>query len=311
MREGDSFPIERRSTMSAGDKYFTAPLAILRSGTSALEALSNALDFGIVSAGIGYQQAHDADEFETLLDEAKRHAEKQNQPTKPPPRFQLRDADGKPTSCEESQRIWFCALAGAKLLGVNGGNREWDSQIWATHHRPDQVFFKIKSEWLWNAIYTARRDAGKEVETDHKPLSFREFRILAGILSAPVSKSAGFVFLGWESVQARSCGFHRKDLFQAGRDTLPMHCQPLSRDQISRTTEALEALKFFLRFRYSKGDRGGKTAYSLRHESREKLAEAVGKFQAEHGFKSDVANNRAKDRELSARIAANLQPPSK
>lgn len=287
--------------MSKGDQYFTAPLAILRSGTSAREALGNALDFGIVSAGIGYQQAHDADEFETLLDEAKRHAEKQNQPTEPPHRFQLRNADGRPMAPEESKRVWFCALAGAKLLGVSGGNRASDSQTWATHHKPGEVFFKIKSEWLWNAVYTARRDAGKEVETDHKPMSWREFRLLSAILSSKVN-TYHFTFSGWESIQARACGFHSKELFEKGRATLPAHCEPLTRQMIRDGCDKLEALGFFARCRYSRGRTGGLMAYSFRHPKREGLQAAVLQWDAANrSFKTKTTAHRASDQEAFKR----------
>ena len=296
--------------MSKEDRYFTAPLAILRSGKSAIDALEAALCYGIVNAGLGYLAKHGEDEFETLLEQADEAAEEQNLPTKPPPRLTLKDCDGKPIAHERSVEIWKAAHAGWKIIGLSGGNRAGDAQKWASHHREGQVFFKIKSEWFWNAMHTARREAGMDVEIDFKPLSWREFRILAAILSAPVKKFHGFVFLGWESIQARACGFHRKDLLAKNKEALPLHCHPLSRDQITRTTSRLEALKFYLRFRYSKGDRGGKTAYSFRHETREKLAESVGKYQAEYCFKPTVDANRSKDRELTIqlqRAASNLQ----
>ena len=293
--------------MSTGDKYYTAPLAILRSGQSALCALESVLCSGIVNAGLGYLDTHGEDAYNLLLEQASEAAEKQGLPAKPPPRFTVKDCNGISIANERAVELWKASHAGAKLCGVSGGNRASDAQQWATHNRKGEVFFRIKSEWLWNAIYTARRDegtispanAGRE---DLKPLSWREFRILAAILSAPVNKLRGFVFLGWESIQARACGFHQKAVLAAKKGELPPHCQPLTRSQIDLTTSRMEVLKFYLRFRYSKGDRGGKTAYSFRHETREKLAEAVGKYQAEHCFKPTVDANRAKDRELSIRL---------
>lgn len=288
--------------MSTGDRYFTAPLAILRSGQSALDALDAAVCCGLVNAGLGYLVTHGEDEFITLLEQADEAAEKQGLPARPPPRFTLKDCDGKAIAHERAVELWKAAHAGANICGVTGGNRARDAQTWATHRREGEVFFQIKSEWLWNAVYTARAENGGDVNNDFKPLSWREFRILAAILSAPVKKFQGFVFLGWESIQARACGFHRKDLLTSNKSELPPHCQPLTRSQIDLTTSRMEVLKFYLRFRYSKGDRGGKTAYSFRHETREKLAEAVGKFQAEHCFKPTVNANRTKDRELTTRM---------
>lgn len=297
--------------MSAADKYYTAPLAVLRSGFTGLEALEIACACGIVNAGIGYREEHGEEDFERLVSDAEEHAAEQGLRTSPPKEFVLSDASGNPMTPHESEAIWRCALVGAKMLGIRGGNRAKDAQTWATHYRKGEVFFTIKSEWLWAAIWTARREAGTEVTQDFKPLSWREFRVLAAILSAPVKNYQGFVFLGWESIQARACGFHRKDLFQAGKNDLWPHCQPFSRDQIMRTTGALEACKFYLRFRYSTGDRGGKTAYSFRHESREKLAEAVAKFQAEYCFKqAAVSDNRAKDRILCAKMQEARKSPA-
>lgn len=288
--------------MSKGDRYFKAPLAILRSGQSALDALDAAVCCGLVNAGLGYLETHGEAEFDTLLEQADEAAEKQGLPTTPPPRFTLKDCDGKTIAHERAAELWKAAHAGAKVCGVSGGNRAKDVQTWAAHTRPKEVFFTIKSEWLWNAVYTARRESGDDVTYEFKPLAWREFRILAAILSAPVNKFYGFVFLGWQSIQSRACGYHKRDLFGASKSELPPHCQPLTRSQIDLTTSRMEVLKFYLRFRYSKGARGGKTAYSFRHETREKLAEAVGKFQAEYCLKPTVDANRAKDRELTIRL---------
>jgi hypothetical protein len=287
--------------MSASDLYYTVPLSILRSGDSALAVLEACVAVGIVNAGIGYRETYDEEKFLTLLEEADEKAEKQGLPTLPT-NFSLKDNLGRPIDNKDSLQVWLAAHAGAQLLKIKGGNRANDAQTWASHNHEGEVFFRIKSDWLWGAVCSARRDAGQIIESDLKPISWREFRILAAILSAPVKKFQGFVFLGWESIQARACGFHRKALLAENKNSLPAHCQHLSRSQIDLTTSRLEVLRFYLRFRYSKGDRGGKTAYSFRHETSEKLAEAIGNFQAEYCFKSTLQNNRAKDRTLSLRI---------
>jgi hypothetical protein len=289
--------------MSKSDRYFTAPLSILRRGKNPLEALLIALHCGIVNAGIGYQKAHGEDDFKTLLNDANEDAEKRRIPTRPPPNFRLKTPEGREMTKWESENVWLCAHAGAKLCGVTGGNRADDAQVWATNRYEGEVFFRITSEWLWGAIDTQRRDAGVDVTSDFKPLSWREFRILAAVLSAPVNRQ-GFVFLGWESIQARSCGFHNKALFAAGHESLPPHCQPLTRSQIDLTTSRLEVNRFYIRFRYSKGDRGGKTAYSFRHDSREKIAAAVGEHQSHCCIKQAVQANRTRDRELSVLMQA-------
>ena len=296
--------------MSDSDRYFTAPLSILRSSNTPLEALHNVVSCGIVNAGIGYRKDKGEDEFQILLEQANDEAEKKGVAYSPPHNLKLQDSGGMQMLKVRAVELWEAAHAGAKLCGVTGGSRADDARIWATHRHEGAVFFRIKSERVWNAINTAKREAGENVESDSKPLSWREFRILAAILSAPVHPKRGFVFLGWESIQARSCGFHRKDLFDAGENTLPLHCQPFTRSQIDLTTSRMEANKFYLRFRYSKGDRGGKTAYSFRHDSREKLAAAVGEYQSHYCIQQTMEANRSRDRELSALMQATSKRPA-
>jgi hypothetical protein len=297
--------------MSKEDRYFTAPLSILSSGQTAHEALDNAIECGIVNAGIGYRESKGEDEFQTLLEEANKAAIESGRPTSPPHGLKLKDSDGKPIGGARAVELWEAAHAGAKLLGITGGNQAHNAQTWATHFIKDAVFFTIKSDWLWNAVYTARKEAGRMIDHDFQPLSWREFRILAAILSAPVHKSRGFVFLGWESIQARSCGLRSKYLFNIAAPALPLHCQPLTRSQIDLTTTRMEANKFYLRFRYSKGDRGGKTAYSFRHDTREKLAGAVGEYQSHFCIKQAVDANRARDRELCANMQGASKQPAR
>jgi hypothetical protein len=287
--------------VSTGDNYFTAPLAALRSGSSALEALETVLACGIVNAGIGYRETKGADAFEALHEEACEHAETQGLPTKPPPRFTLKDYDGESMTRELSAEAWQAAHAGAKLLGITGGSRATDAQKWATHHRLGQVFFRIKGEWLWNAVRNARREAGREVTQDYKPLSWREFRILAALLSAKVN-SYQFSFLGWQSVQARACGFHAKELFNQGTDALPAHCAPLTRQMLRDDCDKLEALGFFARCRYSKGKAGGLMAYSFRHPKRENLQASILEWARDNeSFQAKTAAHRASDQEAFTR----------
>ena len=237
--------------MSKSDKYFTVPLATLRAGESAADALEIAVQVGIVNAGVGYEKTHDSEDWEQILSDAQDNAETQGMPVRPPPK----------SKC--SPDLWFKALVGWHLLGVTGGNTESHVGTWEQHHRQGDPFFRIRRDFLWNAVYTARRDAGGDAEPD-KPLSWREFRILAAILSAPVNRY-GFTFLGWESIQARASGFHNKKGFAQDRETLPDHCAPLTRSMIRDALNRLESLGFFGRFQYRPNGRvGGYTAYTFR-----------------------------------------------
>lgn len=81
----------------------------------------------------------------------------------------------------------------------------------------------------------------------------------------------------------------------------PQHCPPLTRWQIEATLTNLERNRFFLRYRTSSSatGRGGRTAYSIRHATRERLARDVRTaLQRRQGI--DVRLNRQADRALWA-----------
>lgn len=287
--------------MSKTDLYYTVPLSILRSQSDPVEVLSACISVGTVNAGLGYRKTHDAEDVELLWADAD-YAAEDGQPTEPPANLTLLRPDGTKLTGPEAAVVWGDAFIGRQILGYKGGCRTVDAQKWLTLHQPGEVFFKIRSDLLWNAVLTARREAGAQVTGTFDPLSFREFRILAAILSAPVNRH-GFVFLGWESIQARSCGFVRKADFAAQRQTLPEHCPVLSRKMIRYTTERMEGLKFFARFRYAAGKSGGKFAYSFRHPTREALADSVCQWLAHRrSLQVQVIAHRATDRDLSARL---------
>lgn len=270
--------------MSRSDLYFTAPLALLRGGSGVLDALESCVSCGIVNAGIGWRKTHGERAFKTLLAGVAAEARSRHLPIDGPP----------------SVRPFFmqAALAGSHILGVQDGACARHAALYQAQLQPRAVYFRMRADWVWNALHTARQTAGVEDPgvRKFKPLTWREFRILAAILSAKVN-TYDFTFLGWESIQARACGYHTKALFQAGKDTLPPHCQPLSRRQIRQGLDRLEVLGFFARCRYAKGARGGLMAYSFRHPKRQGLVEAIKEWAAANrSFKQKVDNLRAADR---------------
>lgn len=285
--------------MSDTANYYTAPLSILRSGKTELEALTNALDVGIVNAGVGFTAAKDEEEVEEAMEAAREKAEEKGYPSKMPARDILYDASGTPLHRHDAVEIWDKALLGWKILGITGGNRTADAQAWLRLHRQGEVFFRIKSEFMWGAIYTERRDAGGD-DTVERPLSWREFRILAAILSERTNKY-GFAFIGWKTIQARACGYHSRKLFEANKEALPSHCEPLTSSKIYATCDKLEALGFYARTQYSKGPRGGFMAYSFKLE-RKALIQAVKNWAAANAsFKTKVDSFRDSDRESFAK----------
>lgn len=281
------------------ENYFKVPLSVLRSGKTELEALENALSVGIVNVGVGFAASKDEDAVKAALEAAREAARKQNLPQAMPPKDVLNHASGGRLARPDAVAIWDKALLGWSVLGLTGGDRICVAQRWLNLHRQGEVFFKVSSDFMWGAVKTARRAAGQEVAVE-RPLSFREFRVLAAILSA-ATNSYGFVFLGWEMVQARACGYHSKELFNENKSSLPPHCQPLTRSMIRGACDKLEALNFFGRVQYSAGVAGGYTAYSVTLQ-RPALIEAVKKWQAANmAFKTKIDGHRKSDQEAFKR----------
>jgi hypothetical protein len=132
---------------------------------------------------------------------------------------------------------------------------------------------RMKGSYFWAACYQARAEADPTNPWPEHGMSWREFRILCAILSVKTNR-AGYAKMGWETIQARACGFTTKESFR-NADVIPDHlAPPLTRKQIRITCEALEDLGFFARFRLSTGRVGGHMAYSVKHD-RDELAKAV------------------------------------
>lgn len=246
------------------DSYFTFPLAVLNgpinSGTITPRlCMEAAISFGMFNAGRGYCHNHGEDAFKDRFNE---ECEKYNLRGQSKPGWTTPAAD---------------ILVGAALCGVTiGGNiteglKRHKETISKVPHDPP--FVRMASNTLWAAVDQARAESGDGTKFPERGISWREFRILCAILSVKLNR-ADFSFIGWETIQARACGFVTKEAFKA-RTVTPEHlAPPLSRKQIRATLDALECLGFFARFRLSQGPKGGLTAYSFRHD-REELARAV------------------------------------
>lgn len=246
--------------MSQEDKYFTFPLTILgakEDDTTPLNCLYLAVDCGCLNAGKGFLNRNDWDSFEESFDVACQH-------------FDLEWA-----STPDPDSLAARYVLGAKICGVGlpqGCDTARCAQMAQDAEAPKMPFIRMAAKLVWAAIDQARYEADPTYEKPEHGLSWREFRVLAAILSWPETKE-GFTSPGWESIQARANGFVTKDAFKKA-ERLADHLPKLSRRQIRDTLNTLEALNMFARFRLSTGKRGGRMFYSFRH-SREELAEAV------------------------------------
>jgi hypothetical protein len=272
--------------MSKTDHYFTFPLAILHGAKSNIpvtpySCIDLALDCAILGAGRGYRCNHGNEKFAERLNEV---YEKLSMATK-----------SRPASHTEKAEI----LVGAALCGVKLGDTShaYLERIaeYAGYVTTGGPLVRMKGSYFWAAFYQARAEADPQEPRPEKGISWREFRILAAILSAKTNR-VGFAFIGWETIQARSCGYKTKEEFRKAESIPDQLTPPLTHKQIRTTCEALEALGFFARFRFSSGGYGGLMAYSFRHD-RESLGDAVCEFvnfRDRVGIRENRANDAAK-----------------
>jgi hypothetical protein len=257
------------------DSYIKVPLACLSQGRSPEEAFALMLGTGLVNAAIGYRHHRGEERYQFLLEQAQNEQDELGWPYEAPEGLQLQrsatQAEAHTLTVPETEDLWDLALVGSYLLELDAPDPQIHAQHWLDHHRPKAVLFNIRLNFLRQAWELAHQP--NKLSESKWDLSWRNFRVLAAILSAQLNRE-NFCFLGWETLQARACGFHTKALLAANRHRLPAHCQPLSRDQIRLTTASLELQGFFARVRYAAGARGGYMAYSVRH-SREELTAAV------------------------------------
>ena len=264
--------------MSDNGNYFTFPLAVLHAGKSPLRCIDLAINCGMLSAGKGFRHLNDNEDFEEKIEKI---CEEQNI-----------GKTARPGSHTEAAEI----LVGSSICNVTLGR----------HSRPhlesltnlvarvpkDGAFVRMKSDFIWPALEQARAEEQPASPWPGKGISWREWRILAAILSVRRNR-ADFAFIGWETIQARACGFTTKKGLRDA-ESIPDHLSPsLSRRQIRDTTDQLENLGFYARFRFSTGGRGGLMAYSFRHQ-RGELAKAVCDLK-NFGDRAKIKANRAED----------------
>jgi hypothetical protein len=241
------------------ENYFTFPLAVLHGvakQSNPCDIIELALHCGVISAGIGLYK-NDSDRFREMLDEV------------------VAKHDIKWKNKENSHRSM--ALVGAKLCGVNLGGTYpayldgmIDGFSFVAKGGP---LVRMAAKYFWPALYQAQAEQLPDKSWPERGISWREFRILCAILSVKTNR-AGFSFIGWETIQARSSGFTTKAEIKAATK-IPEHLAPaLTRKQIRMTCDALEDLGFYARFRFSTGPSGGRMAYSFRHD-RAELAKVV------------------------------------
>ena len=255
--------------------YLKFPLALLHHSSDPLDHFYKAELFAVVNAGIGFCKKHSDLEIQGKLGELEA------------------ELDIFEYDREAVLGAWLCGIS----LNDKTGRVAREVYYSVINDIGGVPTTNMRADIFYTAYQTTQKEANDGLSSLEKRISWREYRVIAAIYSLQWN-SRNFCEAGLESIRYRACGFHNKKLFQESEksDTPWLdHNRPLSRDQIKRTIETLEGLKFFVRFRNSKNPRhGGKYAYSIKHDSRQALMKDVLSKQA-YSRGDHIRENRAKD----------------
>jgi hypothetical protein len=262
------------------ENYFKFPLAMLqglnRNSPTPHDILEDALCYGTINAGIGFKKINTDECYDKLLEEAWEDVRQSIG-------FYYNEIDNATKNTLVGTWVCQVTLSTGSILSAPDIHKHYSKYVFP--------LVTLRADIFWSAYHQVSHEEGKEDHPPEKGISWREFRILCAILSVKKNRE-GFSFIGWQEIQARSCGMLRAD-YKAARK-IPSHlAPPYSQKQIKRTCDRLEALGFFARCRHSKGKRGGWMAYSFKH-SPEELRAAVSRW-ASFRRGDSVRENRAKD----------------
>jgi hypothetical protein len=275
--------------------YLQFPLSLLRHARTPREFFNGAAFFSCVKAGLSKREK-DADLWDSAHMEVPRLSAKKA--------AMLSQAfAGLPWKASLKDHV-IAAHVGKQVCGIDGGDPLNMAISYAeTMRKCSPALVRVSSKIFWAAAYDAREKEDLEAP-DGQRLGWRQFRVLVALLSAPCN-SKNFAVIGWEGIQHRACGFHRREdfkAFEASDEPWPHILLPIpTRKMIRDDLQYLEANRFFIRHRISIGSKGGLSAYSFRHETRERLAHDAIQWQAHH--RGDVVEkNRLEDLRLHAAI---------
>ena len=266
---------EKKFTSRKKVHYLKYPLALLHHSSDQLDHFYKAELFAAVNAGIGFRIKHSDLEIQGKLGELEV------------------ELDIFEYDREAVLGAWLCGISLNDKTG-RVAREVYDSVINDIGGVPTT---NMRADIFYTAYQTTQKEANDSLSSLEKRISWREYRVIAAIYSLQWN-SRNFCEAGLETIRYRACGFHNKKLFQEFEDsdtTWPDCNIPLSRDQIKRTIETLEGLKFFVRCRISSNSHhGGKYAYSIKHDSREELMKDVLSKQA-FSRGDHIRENRAND----------------
>ncbi len=279
--------------MSKHDPYFRFPLAAL-SFNCPVTTLSSIMDYGVVSAGRGARfkmgnafTAH-AEMAVTLCG--------WTWPADPRWFEPLEDIAVGSQLCEVEGTGWQSVWGKFKTL-------ESHVQRWCEASGDTEAFVTMKAEWVWQAYNTARIAEGVPpsigCSSSDPHISWREFTVLCAVLSVIGKKP--FAYISSTDIAHRACGYTSAAAWKRAGETGTEHLPALKRWQINDTLCDLEKNRFFLRARVSRGNTGGRTAYSIRHATRKSLWQAM-RTQRDRREGRDIIDNRREDQALQSEV---------
>lgn len=263
--------------MAVTDPYFRFPLSALTYGDRASACLNAIIDYSVVSAGVG-SRISNPKEYEAL---AVTHALPD-----PPSKRQAEEWMAYQDACVGKGQTSVIATCWRTL------HRHYREMIAHASNYPKSALVTMKAKWVWNALDTALQEEGLPARSPNPGwLTWREFRVLCAVLSVIGQKP--YAWGSTNTLLHRVCGYTAASSFK-GKEPAA-HCPRLTRWMLETTLNRLEELRFFMRVRVSRSPtgRGGRTAYTIRHPSREALV-----IELRTSLFATVADNRKADHRL-------------
>lgn len=279
--------------MSKKDPYFRFPLAALTFDQPVV-ALGAFVCYGIVNAGEGARVTMKQAFFDFAIAEAERRS--WTWPATPEEIKLFLDVAAGSALCNVVVRDWQATWR--QYAAVESHVKKWCEAA-----ADSEAFVTMKAEWVWRALNRARILTGGRLVAGHSrsspQISWQEFRVLCAILSVIGKKP--FAYISSSDIAHRACGYTSAAAWKKSGEQGSEHLPIITRWQIDKTLADLEKNRFFLRARVSRGNTGGRTAYSIRHASRKSLWQAM-RTQRDRREGKDVIENRKEDQALQSEV---------
>ncbi len=161
---------------------------------------------------------------------------------------------------DDLEAVWKmgCGCLNVLSQGKSAAERcekEYDAVVGICGLHP-QANITVRTNFFWNCLYELRKNSPE------KPMSYREFSVLCGILSKIGDKELASCSV--KEIQRRALGYVNEVEMKKGLPQRLDGAKPLSRQQVRDTVATLDQLGFFARFTVGNGAASFQTYYSIR-----------------------------------------------